>query len=172
ALLQEVLDRPLDPGYASAAEERIRRGEPPSTGARTVLLSVSSLLIGFLLTIAVVELRAPDPEASAARAELAERIRDLGALRDEQAARFEVLRAGVGAREGTAVGESLEPLAEELGAAGRTAGSAAMVGPGLRVVLDEAPVSSGDPGEQAPQDSRVLARDLQVVVNGLWGHGA
>jgi uncharacterized protein YlxW (UPF0749 family) len=175
ALLQEVLDRPLDPGYASAAEDRRSQGLDPSTGGRTVLLGVSSVLIGFLLTIAVAELRAPDPDASAARAELVERIRELEAVGDELATSIEVQREEVAALEGEAVGggSTSDPQVERLRDAGQAAGATALVGPGVRVVMDDAPVgdAGGDPGT-VPTDSRVLARDLQVVVNGLWGHGA
>src|SRR5690606_25324843 len=89
ALLQEVLDRPLDPGYASAAQARQERGLEPSTGGRTLLLLVVSLLLGFLLAVAVVTLRAPDPDANTARAELIERIQELEALGDERAALIE-----------------------------------------------------------------------------------
>lgn len=174
ALLQEVLDRPLDPGYASAAKDRRSQGLDASTGGRTVLLGVSSVVIGFLLTIAVAELRAPDPDASAARAELVERIRELEAVGDERATSIEAMRAEVAALEGRAIGGGASVLmVERLRDAGQAAGATALVGPGVRVVMDDAP--SGDAGADpgtASSDSRVLARDLQVVVNGLWGHGA
>lgn len=172
ALLQEVLDRPLDPGYASAAQARQERGLEPSTGGRTLLLLVVSLLLGFLLAVAVVTLRAPDPDANTARAELIERIQELEALGDERAALIETLRLEVGALEGEAVGRGPSPLAERVRQEALAAGAAPMVGPGVRVVMDDAALSDADPDAAPPQDSRVLARDLQVVVNGLWAHGA
>lgn len=172
ALLQEVLDRPLDPGYESAARARQERGLEASTGGRTVRLVVVSVLLGFLLTVAVLELRAPDPDAGTARAELVERIQELEAAGDESAALIEALRTEVGALEGAAAGSGSSPLADRLRQEALAAGAAAMVGPGVRVVMDDAPLGEADPDAPPAQDSRVLARDLQVAVNGLWGHGA
>ena len=42
-LLQEVLDRPLDPGYQSAATRRRAEGLPPSTGQRSLLMLATAL---------------------------------------------------------------------------------------------------------------------------------
>ena len=59
------------------------------------------------------------------------------------------------------------------------AGAAPVTGPGLRLTLDDAPVKDGgknadaDPRNNAgPDQGRVIARDLQIVVNGLWASGA
>jgi uncharacterized protein YlxW (UPF0749 family) len=49
------------------------------------------------------------------------------------------------------------------------AGTAPVVGPGLRVVLSDAPAAADDPGNL---DLRVQDADLQVLVNGLWAAGA
>jgi uncharacterized protein YlxW (UPF0749 family) len=55
-------------------------------------------------------------------------------------------------------------LAGRLAAAELLAGTIAVTGPGLRVTLDDAP--------DAAADNRVLDRDVQTVVNGLWAAGA
>ena len=51
------------------------------------------------------------------------------------------------------------------------AGTGAVGGPGLRVTVEDAPVTRADP-EAADPDLRVQDVDLQVVVNGLWAAGA
>lgn len=177
ALLQEVLDRPLDPGYESAAQTRRERGLAASTGSRTVLLVVTSVLLGFLMTVAAIQLRAPDPATAEARAELMERVRAASALGDAHAEHIEVLRAEVGGLEQAALEKATtegedDPAAEELRRASVGAGSTAMVGPGVRVVLDDAPVPENDPQAPATSNNRVLSHDLQVLVNGLWSAGA
>jgi uncharacterized protein YlxW (UPF0749 family) len=70
----------------------------------------------------------------------------------------------------------------ELAAAQRTtlalapqAGLAPVVGPGLRVTLDDAPrgaVGQNRPGNPAPNDLVVHQQDVQAVVNALWRGGA
>src|SRR5680860_269646 len=57
------------------------------------------------------------------------------------------------------------------------AGSAAAVGPGVEITLDDASITDapvpGEGGGEADDDSgRVLARDVVTVVNGLWAAGA
>ena len=47
-LLTEMMQRPLDPGYAAAAEAARRPALPPATGHRSPLLVVAALLIGLL----------------------------------------------------------------------------------------------------------------------------
>ncbi|MDP9394445.1 MAG: DUF881 domain-containing protein, partial [Actinomycetota bacterium] len=55
------------------------------------------------------------------------------------------------------------------------AGAQAVEGPGLRVTLDDSPLSLGDPAlpeDTRPDDLVVHQHDLQAVVNALWVGGA
>jgi uncharacterized protein YlxW (UPF0749 family) len=169
ALLQEVLDRPLDPGYQSAAQARQASGLAPSTGSRTVLLVGAAVLLGFLMTVAAQSLRDPDPAAAGVRAELAERVRVGQDLVDGNVVRIETLQDELIALEGETLPGGGEARGERVRAAGVQAGASAVVGPGVVVTLDDPQVQDGD---AEPADDRVLARDLQVLVNGLWANGA
>ncbi|WP_153396031.1 DUF881 domain-containing protein [Ornithinicoccus halotolerans] len=168
ALLREVLNRPLDPGYRSAAEQRSAHGLPASTGSRSVLLLVSSLVLGLLVTVGAQSLRGPDTAEAQARSDLADRVGEQRELLTERSARVEELQAEVAVMQEQAL-DGQSALAEELDRHRRLAGGTPMTGPGLAVVLDDPPrpADVGVPGED-----RVLARDLQVLVNGLWAHGA
>ncbi|GAA1159611.1 DUF881 domain-containing protein [Ornithinicoccus hortensis] len=172
ALLAEVRDRPLDPGYASAAQARRERGLPASTGPRSLILIVSSVLLGFLMTVAAQTLREPDPAAADARLELVSRVEAQQDLGDRRVARIEALRAEVaGLEEGALEDDSAgSQLAESLRTAERQAGASALVGPGIVITMDDA--SSRDPLVNGNAEERVMARDLQVIVNGLWAQGA
>lgn len=173
ALLQEVLDRPLDPGYESSAHARQTRGLSPSTGSRTPLLLATAVLLGFLLAVAAQTLRTPDPAAAQARSELIERVRGSQHLVEEQAARIEGLHANLVALEDAGVQEDDGGHAEQVRAAGLHAGATAMVGPGVVVTLDDAPPPPASVDGVVVEDvERVLAGDLQVLVNGLWANGA
>lgn len=171
ALLAEVRDRPLDPGYASAAEARRDRGLPASTGSRSIILVVSAVLFGFLMTVAAQTLREPDPAAADTRQELASRIEAQQALGDQRVARVEALRGELSGLEERTLDDSAGgDLADALRKAGLEAGASALVGPGIIVTMDDA--ESSDPLAPGGSDERVMARDLQVIVNGLWARDA
>lgn len=165
ALLQEVLDRPLDPGYQSAAQERRGKGLPPSTGSR------SPLLMGFLVTVAVLQLRAPDPAAAAGRQALIDRVEAASDYGDELAIRIEVLRGEVADLEGHALVDDTSGVSsDQLRGSSVEAGAVAMRGQGVQVVIDDAP--EGFSEEPGTAENRVLAHDLQMIANGLWAGGA
>lgn len=170
ALLQEVLDRPLDPGYASAAEARSAQGLPASTGSRSLTLLVAAVVLGFLLTVAAQVLRQPDPEGAATRAGLIDRIRAEAGLGDTYSEAAQTLRAEVATLEQQArdPGPRESRRDEDLLA---QVGAVAVHGPGVELVLDDPAAREPEPDGPTGSD-RVLARDLQVVVNGLWSHGA
>jgi hypothetical protein len=51
-LLTTMLQRPLDPGYAAAADRREAQGRPRSTSLRSPLLVVATVLIGLVVGVA------------------------------------------------------------------------------------------------------------------------
>lgn len=175
ALLEEVLDPPVGPGYHSAARQREEAGLPASSGTRTWLMWATSILIGLVGTVAVVTLRTPDPAAAEGRAQIIARIEAAQTAGDDARETVDLLRADIVDLErraqeddpaGTADGSS-----DRIAAAGLQAGAQALVGPGVVVVLSDATVADAPPGsEVAPE--RVNARDVQLVVNGLWSAGA
>ncbi|HSP59542.1 MAG TPA: hypothetical protein VLO09_00635, partial [Ornithinimicrobium sp.] len=132
ALLDEVLDPPLGPGYHSAAERREEAGLPPSSGYSTWLLFTTSLVLGLLVTVSAGTLRIPDPAAAQTRSSLIERIETTQALGDEQRARVEELRADILELEQARASADEGPDAgEEVAAAGIAVGATAVRGPGV-----------------------------------------
>ncbi|GGK76120.1 DUF881 domain-containing protein [Ornithinimicrobium pekingense] len=173
ALLEQVLDPPVGPGYQSAAAAREEEGLPPSSGYSTALMFVTSLVLGTLVTVSAVTLRAPDPVAAETRAQLISRIEAAQQAGDETSERVDELRAQILELEQAQVRSAQGPAAEGgIAAASLQVGAQAVRGPGVVVVLQDAlPGDSGSPGE--PQNpERVNARDIQLVVNGLWSAGA
>ena len=172
ALLEQVLDPPLGPGYHSAAAAREDAGLPRSSGYSTPLMFVTALALGALVTVSAVTLRTPDPVAAETRAQLIERIEAAQAAGDETSERVEQLRDEILALEQESVLTSQGPVAEqEITAAALAAGARAVEGPGVVVTLQDASAEGAAPGEQE-QPERVNARDIQLVVNGLWRAGA
>lgn len=173
ALLNEVLDPPLGPGYHSAAERREQDGLPPSSGYSTWLLFVTSLLLGLLVTVSAGTLRTPDPAAAQTRASLIDRIEAAQEVGDEQRALVEELRADLLQLAQQQARADEDPDAgTEVAAAGTVVGATAVRGPGVVVRLEDAtsPIDAS-PGEGVDPE-RVNARDIQHVVNGLWSAGA
>lgn len=172
ALLSEVLDPPVGPGYHSAAEARQAAGLPASSGTRTWTMLAVCMVLGFTGTVAAVTLRTPDPVAAENRALLIERIEGAQAAGDEQRERVDELRAELLALEQLAVA-GLGPDAEQaIAAAGIQAGAQSVAGPGVVIHLSDATRPMDDtPGTDAKPE-RVNARDLQLVTNGMWSAGA
>lgn len=172
ALLQEVLDRPQDPGYESAAARRRAQGLPPSTGWHSPLLVGTSVVLGLVLSVSALTLRTPDPQDAAERQQLAERIEATNRAGDASAARIEELRAEVAGLQAVELQDAPVDRSDELQEAAIRIGATAVTGPGVVVTLDDAPREDADLDETDGLADRVLARDLQLLVNGLWAAGA
>jgi uncharacterized protein YlxW (UPF0749 family) len=177
-LLTSVMERPLDPGYAAAAERREQAGLPPSTGTRTLVVLVAAVVTGLLLTLGALALRTPSTTAAKAKAELVAQIESRRAAADRQEKQVTALQAQVDKLQAEVLSNGQANLASRLDTLTLAAGSVPVQGPGVRVVLDDAPGSDSNSADGNPRtgtsnnDGKVLSKDLQVVVNGLWEAGA
>ena len=176
-LLREVMERPLDPGYAVAAARRTESDRP--TRRALVVTLVLALVCGALASRSILELRRPQPGAAQARAGLQAQVRQRTAALDAQQKQLDQLRAEVARLQGLAVGgQAGTQLAERARLLELLAAETPVTGPGLQITLADAPASSAsgsgaDPRQgTTPDQGRVLDRDLQSVVNGLWAAGA
>lgn len=176
SLITDLFEQPLEPGYAAAAARR-KAGEAPPVSTvdrlrRSPAMLFGLLVLGFLLTIAVLQVRQEASVVSAERTSLIERIQ----LDSERTAELErqlsALESEVVEIEATA--QSNEVVSRELRESMTTlqtaAGTNHVVGPGVVITLNNAEAASDGNGDAGP--SRVLDLDLQVVVNSLWAAGA
>lgn len=172
-LLQEVLDRPLDPGYESAATRRVEQGLSRSTGWGSVLLVLALLAVGFVLSVSALTLRAPDPQDAASREQLRQRIERTQGSADAYALQVEQLRVQIADLEQRALDDAPPGESEQVRDLGVQVGAIALTGPGVQLTLDDAPIQQEGLSPEGPDSStRVLAQDLQVVTNELWSAGA
>ena len=125
-LLAEVMQRPLDPGYALAAQRREAGVRPART--TTVLVALAALVCGLVTTWAVVELRQPQPGGVAARKALESEIQRRTQQADAAQHANDVLRAQLAA----AQSRSLAGAGDQLRAQHQRHGQARPVGPGRR----------------------------------------
>jgi uncharacterized protein YlxW (UPF0749 family) len=176
-LLREVMERPLDPGYAVAAARRAEGARPTRRGI--VLTLVLALVCGALTARAIAELRRPQPGAAQAQAALQQEIRRRSAALDAEQGRLDQLRAQVAQLQRQALASSGgDGLAQQAQLLGLLAAEVPVTGPGLKITMNDAASASTGTGGTDPRatpgkgEDRVLDRDLQIVVNGLWAAGA
>jgi uncharacterized protein YlxW (UPF0749 family) len=179
-LITEMMQRPLDPGYAAAAESRQRSGLPAATGRRSPLLVLVAVLIGALLAISAMALRAPTTGVNTIKSDLVRRIEDSRAHADAQTGLIADLRREIDTAQAAALSQqSRTGLAAELSRLELAAATVPVTGPGLVLTVDDAavPVEPKNPGVDprvatGPDPGKVLSKDLQRLVNGLWQAGA
>ena len=177
-LLTSMMERPLDPGYAAAAERRVAEGLPPATSTRTLAVLAAAIVVGLLFSLGATSLRQPDTVPSRARADLVRQIEARRGAADEQARQVQAMQAEIDRLQASALGGQEAALAKRLAALGVVTGSVAVTGPGLTVTLDDARKEGGDSADGNPRtqaetdEGRVLSKDLQIVTNGLWEAGA
>ncbi len=162
-LLRQIVEEPVDPGYAEAAAAGTQRKPRWRLGFALV-----AVLIGGLITMSVLQNSQSAPVVADERRELIDRIVAAEAEQDQLQSRatelgteIEQLRAN--ALGGDAEAKRLETRITESEVA---IGARPVSGAGLVVIVDDAPGDSGDTRD------RVLDLDLQILVNGLWQVGA
>ncbi len=173
-LLREMMERPLDPGYAAEAARRETAGLPASTGLRSPRLAATGLVLGLLFSVAAVTLNRDRPEAATTRATLVTQITAARASADKRSAEVGSLQSQISAAE-TRHGDD---LTGRLAGLELVTGALAVAGPGLVITLDDAPGADGTDADGNPRTNAATAggtvqsRDLQIITNALWQAGA
>lgn len=177
-LITSMLERPLDPGYAAAAERREKAGLPKGTGLRSPALIVFAVIIGVLVGIAAMQLRGGETTKQRTKTSLIERIERQQEVVDTRAAEAGALRSEIAAIDEETLREVSAELAEEVQRLALVAGAVPVRGPGFIVTVDDAPEQVDQGSNSAPRedtgssDGNVYARDLQILTNSLWEAGA
>ncbi|MET8628783.1 DUF881 domain-containing protein [Kitasatospora sp. NPDC004669] len=176
SLLTNVMDHSLDEGYAEAAAAR--GGEHDSRIPRTLrgllTLGAGLALVGGVVTVGAVNAHKAEPSLAKERDALIHRINDSNGSADHLQKQVQELRRKV---EDTQQ-QALPSGDGDAGGLTGTVGLGEVTGPGVKLVLEDAPgTGSGgnvDPraGQGFSNSGRLRDRDLQLVVNGLWGSGA
>ncbi|WP_166356296.1 DUF881 domain-containing protein [Phytoactinopolyspora limicola] len=176
SLLNNLFSQSLEPGYAQAAARRRSTGEQDG-GDRTVrsrvsvALVIGMLALGLLLAMAIVQAQGSVGVVSAEREGLIERIRGEEAKTERLQDSLASLRSEISELEDTQLRQTStgQSLRERLQLLQGAAGTSAVAGPGIAVVLDDA---EDIEAAERPDLARVLDVDLQMVANGLWAAGA
>lgn len=174
-LLNSILREPVDPDYARVAAamraQAAETGQPGSAGrARRARwwLALVLLLAGALFAVGALQTNRAAPVLATERAELVDRIQASETEQDGLRRQVDDLNHQIDALRSSALGndDASRALESQIDRVGPAVGLAPVTGPGLVVVVDDAPSTSGDARDQ------VLDLDLQVLANGLWQSGA
>jgi uncharacterized protein YlxW (UPF0749 family) len=165
-LIDVVTAQSLDADYAVVAQRAQARGEQPRSRSGAAAL-VMLALFGLLVTTAGVQTARNATAAATGHEELVTQINARSAKVDAQRAKADALRKEIDQLrsrflEATRQGRGLSARLSRLGI---LTGAAGVTGPGVRVVVDDAP-------DATSVKQRVLDSDLQKLVNGLWAAGA
>lgn len=169
-LLTAVMERPLDPGYAAAAQRKAEGSSPAATLPSRLLIMGITVLIGLGIAVATLDLRSPQAEPNNARELIVGQIRERSATTETLRTRNSELREEISALQSQFLGGEAEELLERTTNLEVAVGTAAVTGQGLVVTIeDSARAQAGEPDTEL---ERVQDQDLQLVVNGLWASGA
>ncbi|MBX9245094.1 DUF881 domain-containing protein [Actinotalea ferrariae] len=169
SLLNDVMYRPVDAGYAEAAARPVPVRTPAARTRRATAHLVVAVALGLVTASAVASLRTPEPVGTGARSLLQEQIADRTAEADALQATNEQLAAEVAQIQSDALASADPELFATLAELEVLSGSTGLEGSGLVLELTDAPVT--DPDDVDPR-RRVQDIDLQIVTNGLWAAGA
>lgn len=195
SLLTDLYRSALDDEYRDAAARRPESHPAPVEGTRAgldddrppgasrlallarrpvVILGIGVLVIGMLLATTALQARRTAPALAAERQSLVERIES--ERRHTATLRAEVAAAATGlqdlrdaALQATVEGER---VSAELDTLRLMSGAEPVTGPGLVVLVDDAPADDGPDDDASPGEGLVQDIDLQQLVNGLWEAGA
>ncbi|HYN75891.1 MAG TPA: DUF881 domain-containing protein [Candidatus Limnocylindria bacterium] len=176
-LLDRLVRDALDQGYLEAASRREAAGADavPSRGRRTRwFLALGLALVTLVITVAAVDQVAGAPDVTSRKNQLAGAITDATARVDGLEADVRGRTAEVAALRSARLssgseGQALQAQLDDLGV---SVGTVSAVGPGVVVTVDDAPADTDAVSQGEPDLGRVLDRDLQIVVNGLWEAGS
>ena len=177
SLLTSLLTETLDPGYAEAAARRAAQGEKTGHGHWTrrmspvVLVGVAGITL--VLVIAAIQTRREAPAVERERQQLISRVQAAERKNSADEAMISTVRGQLQAAQAAALGPEQGKAFTAMSVA---TGAVPVTGPGLEVVLNDAPgadnPAGGDARQQSNDQSRVLDIDLQHAANGLWAAGA
>lgn len=161
-LLNEIIRHPVDPDYAAAADR------PRLSGRRRWAMTLVVIMIGSMLAVSTLQTTRSAPALETERRELISRIHAAEAEQDQLRSRVASLATEIADLRSAALGADGTTRDREATIARleTAAGGRAVKGPGVVIVVDDAPKSRGDARD------RVLDTDLQMLANGLWAAGA
>lgn len=175
SLLTDLMEHSLDAGYADAAARRAA-GEPHRTSRWVLVAGVAG--VGLLLAVSAAQTHSRASSAAQTRDALVAEIDNRSAANDRLADSLDRRRAQVtqDRQDALRLTDEGKVLARTLTSLEDATGTGAVEGPALAVEIRNAETGTTggelDPRAGNDSDGQVTDRDLQTVVNEVWGAGA
>jgi uncharacterized protein YlxW (UPF0749 family) len=169
-LLKQIAEHPIDPDYAVVAARQPDQRKRHTTRTR-LAFAVIAVVIGALFTVAALQTTRSRPLVAKERDQLVARIKSAEANRTRLRDQADSLAAENARLRSSGLGNDAqaEKLLTQLSELESRTGAVAVVGPGLKIMVDD---GTGKNQSGAQVTNQVLDVDLQVLVNGLWTAGA
>ena len=165
-LLDYITAHSMDEDYAHVSQRE--RAPDDSQQPRAGLAALVILgLFGLLVATAAVQHSQTETVSESGRSEIITQIKARSAQVDSRRARIVDMRDEIATLETQFLETTTQgrALSNRLSTLGVRTGSAAVTGPGVRAVVDDAP-------DAISAQQQVLDKDLQKLVNALWESGA
>ena len=172
SLLRALTADPYSVDDLREQEHPAAEATPPDNRATRTITLLLALLLGFVVSAAVVDLRYDDAAEDSPRALLEQEVRDTRAEADQLEERQGELEAQIAEAQGVVLDGTDDRSAEELAAHEQAGAAVAMTGRGIDLVLDDSAPLPSSPGAGPGAVNRVTDADVQIAVNGLWAAGA
>ncbi|MBB5831497.1 DUF881 domain-containing protein [Brachybacterium aquaticum] len=172
SLLRALTADPYSVDDLREQEHPAGEATPPDNRATRTITLLLALLLGFVVSAAVVDLRYDAAAEDSPRALLEQEVRDTRAEADQLEERQGELEAQIAEAQGVVLDGTDDRSAEELAAHEQAGAAVAMTGPGIDLVLDDSAPLPSSPGAGPGAVNRVTDADVQIAVNGLWAAGA
>ena len=166
-LLTLITARSMDEDYAHVAQQRAAAGEAPAQADRPHWASVAAIaVLGVMTAVVAVQTDRQAGVNELSRAALVEQIEARSdQVRDLQGQVAELTTSNQAAASNSTVLQGrLDDIRARVRRAELNTGFAAVVGPGVRITVDNRP--------DADVDSEIRDEDLAILVDGLWEAGA
>lgn len=171
SLLRALTANPYD---VDALREQDPHPEPapPDNAAMRTLTVLLALALGFVVAVAVVDLRQGAAGDDDPRALLEQEVIEARGEIDALESRQGTLEGEIADAQAAVLDDTDAGASERLHAYEAAGTGSARTGPGVVLTVeDSAPLPAG-PGGTAGSVNRVTDGDLQIAVNGLWAAGA
>jgi uncharacterized protein YlxW (UPF0749 family) len=161
-LLNQIIRQPVDPDYAIVAARQIPRPRLRWS------LAVVAVVIGAMFAISGLQTNRTAPALAVERTELINRVKAAQIDQNQLRAQVTTLSDQIATLRAAALGgdQQAKNLESRINSLDPMVANVAVRGPGLLIIVDDAPGSTSDDGD------RVLDLDLQIMANGLWLAGA
>jgi uncharacterized protein YlxW (UPF0749 family) len=168
------VDASLDALLADALASDYANTTPSQSNGRlrVIFIAAAATAVTLVLGMAIAQTRTQASENTATRDALVERVtaadrRVQGLEVTVLTAQTNLLNAEASVLAGTSLGEQARARLERLQIA---TGQTEVAGDGVTVTIDDAPSNPLQDDDSSP--GRVIDRDIQMIVNGLWQAGA